>query len=168
MNSRSQVATSLAALLIFGVMQSAYAAEKKSVTFVNKFGTVLQRNLLPVPDRDGHEIGAQMRVDTSSSADADWDGATNTVIGQFDFVKGSGDVWGYSVRTFKNGDKVFFKYKANLKRSGEGNQWQTLGEGTEEIYGGTGKFANIKGTGTFAVQINPIGGIATNIVEVEY
>ncbi len=168
MRTHARFATSLAALLIFCLAQSAYAAEKKTVTFVNKFGTVLQRNLLSVPDREGHEIGAQMRVDTSSSADAEWDGATNTVIGQFDFVKGCGGVWGYSVRTFKNGDKVFIKYKGNLKRSGEGDQWQTVGEGTEEIYGGTGKFANIKGTGTFTIQINPAGGVATNTVEVEY
>ncbi len=158
----------IAVLAIFTLAQSTYAGEKKTITYVNKFGPVQERIILPVADREGHVIGAQMRQDRTSSSDAEWDGASFSLNGLFDWVNGSGRVWGYGVQTLKSGDKIFSKYSGNLQRSGEGEQWQTLGEGTTEIYGGTGKFANIKGSGTFKAEINPAGGTATNIIEIEY
>jgi hypothetical protein len=122
---------------------------------------------LPVADREGHVIGAQTRQDRSSSADAEWDDASFIVNGQFDWINGSGRAWGYGIQILKSGDKIFSKYSGNLRRSGEGDQWQTVGEGTEEIYGGTGKFANVKGSGTFKVEINRAGGTAANVIEIE-
>jgi hypothetical protein len=157
-----------AALLILSVAGSADAAEKKSVTLNTKWGSVQQRIAVPIGDRAGHDIGAQVRQDASSSTDPDWDNATAMVIGQFDVVKGNGAVWGYAVRTVKSGDKVFLKYDGTTKRSGEGDQWQSVGEGTVEVYGGTGKFAGIKGTGTFKSENSPAGGGSTVILEVEY
>ena len=41
-------------------------------------------------------------------------------------------------------------------------------EGPAEIIGGTGKFANIKGSGAFAIQICATGVIATETLEIGY
>lgn len=41
-------------------------------------------------------------------------------------------------------------------------------EGPAEIIGGTGKFANIKGSGAFAIQICATGVIATETQEIGY
>jgi hypothetical protein len=167
-NSAITIRSTLLALLLFGVSQSLYAAEKKTVICNNKFGPILQRLALPVADRAGHEIGTQTRQGASSSPDPDWDGSTVTGIGQFDMVNGSGQVWGYNVRTFKSGDKVFTKFKFSLKKNSEGDQTQGMAEGAAEILGGTGKFENIKGSVTFTGQLGPAGGSFTETLEVEY
>lgn len=168
MKTYARFATSLVALLIFTLTQSLYAAEKKTVTCNNKFGPIQQRLALPVADRDGHEIGTQTRQGSSSSSDPDWDGSTVTGIGQFDMVKGNGQIWGYNVRTFKSGDKVFTKFKLSLKRNSDGDQSPAMAEGSAEILGGTGKFENIKGSVTLTGQLSPVAGAFTETLEIEY
>ncbi len=167
MNAAFSSAFTLAAFLAFSVTQSLYAAEKKTVILNNKFGPILQRLALPVADRAGHEVGTQTRQGSSTSSDPDWDGSTVTGIGQFDMVNGSGQVWGYNVRTFKSGDKVFTKFKFSLKKNSEGDQSQGMAEGAAEILGGTGKFADIKGSVIFSGQLGPTGGSFTETLHIE-
>ena len=82
-------------------------------------------------------------------------------------VNGSGQVWGYNVRTFKSGDKVFTKFKFSLKKNSEGDQSQGMAEGAAEILGGTGKFADIKGSVIFSGQLGPTGGSFTETLHIE-
>lgn len=81
-----------ATLLIFAIAGGADAAEKKTVSITNKWGLVQQRLALPINDRAGHDIGAQLRQDSSFSSDPEWDNAMVLIMGQFDLVKGSGPV----------------------------------------------------------------------------
>lgn len=155
-------------VLLAGLAQGLQAAEKKKVTWTSKYGPVQQRIAAPVGGQAGHDLVQQVRQDMTASSDADFDGTTVVVTGQSDLVKGSGPIRGYATRTHKNGDQSFMKYEGTVKRSGDAINWQTLADGTVEFIGGTGKFANIKGSGTFTSKAGPDGGGATVTVDVEY
>jgi hypothetical protein len=120
----------------------ATAAEKKKVTWSVEFGPILQRSEVKVA---GHVISLQTRQDITSSSDPDWDGAVIVVSGVADVVDGNGPISGCGTRKHKNGDQSYVCYQGTTKRSGE----TVAAEGTVELRGGTGKFANLKGTGTF-------------------
>lgn len=159
------------ALLAWSVLSFApglFAAEKLSVTVSNQYGPVQQRLAIPISDVSGHEIGTQTRQGTSSSSNAEWDGASLLPIGQFDLVKGSGMISGFNTRTFKNGDKLFSKFKHMLQRISDAESKFAISEGRSEIVGGTGKFANAKGTSSYAGQIGAAGGLMTETFEIEY
>jgi hypothetical protein len=129
------------ASLITGLPAS--AAEQKKVTWSTTYGPVLQRSEVKVA---GHVLSLQTRQDLTSSADADWDGAVFVVNSQADLVEGSGPVRGCVTCTHKNGDQSYICYEGTLKRTGD----DVAAQGSVELRGGTGKFANLKGKGTFA------------------
>jgi hypothetical protein len=58
---------------------------------------------------------------------------------------GEGEINGYSVRTYPNGEKWFSKYTG--KPAGKG-----LSKGTYEYIGGTGKYEGLSGGGTWESQ----------------
>ena len=159
----------LAIIALCGSLQNAFAGEKKTVTTTYATGKVTQRLALPVADQPGHEIYVMTREDLpASSNDPDWEGTTIVSSAQGDLVKGSGPVSGYSVRTLKSGDKIFSKFQGTVKRSGEGDNWKSSGQFSSEITGGTGKYANAKGSGTATSEIGPSGGTVNATFTIEY
>lgn len=135
----------------------ATAAEKKTVTWSTQFGPVLQRSEVKVA---GHVMSVQTRQDVTSSSDPDWDGAVFVVSGVADVVDGNGPISGCGTRTHKNGGQSFVCYQGTTRRSGD----TVAAEGAVELRGGTGKFANLKGKGTFTGT----GKSATVTAEIEY
>ena len=151
-------------VLVAMALSSAQAwAEKKSVAYVTKPGTVVSRAVNAGP-RPGHELIQQVRNDTTSSADEDWNGTTVTTSSQQDVTAGSGTISGYAVRTHKNGDQTFYKYRGNISATGDGPARQITGDGVIEVTGGTGKFANARGGGTW----NSGKGQANIRIDIEY
>ena len=172
MNLKSLAVSTLWSTLFFvllaGLAQGLQAAEKKKITWTSKYGPVQQRIAAPVGGQPGHDLVQQVRQDMTASGDADFDGTMVVVTGQGDTVKGSGPIRGYATRTHKNGDQTFMKYEGTVKRSGDAVNWQTLADGAVEFIGGTGKFANIKGKGTYTSKAGPDGGGANVTMDVEY
>jgi hypothetical protein len=101
----------------------------------------------------------------TTSPDPDWNEVPALNYGQSDLVAGSGTVSGYAIRTHKNGDKTFYRYQGKIRAVTEGSAKYTAGEGTVDLIGGTGKFANAKGTGTWK---SDKGGPATVKMDLEY
>jgi hypothetical protein len=151
-------------------LQNAFAGEKKTVTLTYPTGKVTQRLALPVSDQPGHEIYVQTREDlAATSNDPDFEGSTVVTTSHADVVKGSGTVSGYTVRTLKSGDKIYVKYQgATIKRSGEGDNWKVTAQVPFEVTGGTGKYANAKGTGTGVSEVGPSGGTVNTTFTIEY
>ncbi len=149
--------TSLLCALLATAMLTAQAAEKKKITWSTKFGPVLQRSEVKVAN---HVMSLQTRQDLTTSADPDWDGAVFVVSGTANMADGSGPISGCGTRTHRNGDQSFICYEGVSKRNGDA----VAAEGTVTLLGGTGKFANIKGSGTFAGTATG----ATVTAEIEY
>ena len=132
---------------------SAQAAEKKKVMGTNKFGPPISRTVVPPGPGDDpkHELVvlAIYRA-TTTSPDADINGSELIVYEQADEVAGTGTQTGYFRRLYKNGDTDYGTFEGTHKTTvKEDGSWETTTwEATWKSLGGTGKFKNIKGSGT--------------------
>jgi hypothetical protein len=141
------------AFVVVSLSFSAQAAEKKKVMGTNKWGPVICRTVVPLGPGDDpkHELVvlAIYRATTTSS-DPDTDGTELIAYEQADEVAGTGTARGYFRRLHKNGDIDYGTYEQTHKTSfKEDGSWEaTTWEATWKSLGGTGKFKNIKGSGT--------------------
>jgi hypothetical protein len=78
---------------------------------------------------------------------ADGEVATHTNPATFDLTNGSGPHQGYVVHYFDDGSTSIERYRGEARVSADGKR--TMVEGTFECVGGTGRFAGIKGEGTY-------------------
>jgi hypothetical protein len=65
----------------------------------------------------------------------------------FDVVKGNGTMTGYEKKSFNDGSTMVVKFGATQASIDGGKR--TAYEGTWEVTGGTGRYAGVKGDGTF-------------------
>jgi hypothetical protein len=125
---------------------------KKKIMGTNKHGPHISRTVVSPGDDPKHELVVLMiRRDTTTSSDPDWNESEQIVYEQQDEVAGTGTHRGYYRRLHKNGETDYGPFegmhKASVKEDGswEKSTW----EGTWKSNGGTGKFKNIKGGGTY-------------------
>jgi hypothetical protein len=153
-NSIRKVCTLIAAtFVVVSLSFSAQAAEKKKVMGTDKTGPPISRTVVPPGPGDDpkHELVvlAIYRATTTSS-DPDIDGTELIAYEQADEVAGTGTSRGYFRRLHKNGDIDYGTYEQTHKTTfKEDGSWEaTTWEVTWKCIGGTGKFKNIKGSGT--------------------
>jgi hypothetical protein len=161
------------AFVVVSLSFSAQAAEKKKVTGTNKWGPSICRTVVPPGPGDDpkHELVvlAIYRATTTSS-DPDINETELTVYEQDDEVAGTGTARGYFRRLHKNGDIDYGTYEQTHKTTvKEDGSWEaTTWEGTYKVIGGTGKFKNIKGSGTFRGKATAEGSLDEFEGEEEY
>jgi hypothetical protein len=73
--------------------------------------------------------------------------ATHTNPATFDLTNGSGPHQGYVTHYFDDGSTSIERYRGEARLSADGKR--TVVEGTFECIGGTGRFAGLKGQGTY-------------------
>jgi len=127
----------------------ATAGERKAVSYTSRIGPVVSRSVAPTGIKPGHELAQVVRQDMTISNDPDWNEAAVLNYGHTDMAGGAGTVSGYAVRTHKSGDKSFVSFRGTLRTVEDGGKKDLVGEGTVELTGGTGKFANARGSGTW-------------------
>jgi hypothetical protein len=151
---------------------SAQTAEKKKITATNKEGPPISRTVVPPGPGDDpkHELDALLIYrDTTTSSDPDHDGTEQIRYEQDDQVAGTGTHRGYFRRLFKNGDTDYGSYEGTHKTTAKADgSWETTWEGTWKVIGGTGKFKNIKGGGTYRGKATAQGSSTDWEGEVEY
>jgi hypothetical protein len=98
-----------------------------------------------VGDVPGHVVGVVEFKGLSFFADGEV--ATHTNPATFDLTNGSGPHRGYVVHYFDDGSTSIERYQGEARVSADGKR--TKVEGTFECVGGTGRFAGIKGEGTY-------------------
>ena len=155
---------SVAVAMLLSALVASEAMAKEG-TFIVKFGAMLSRSVSPLGDRPGHELVQSVPEGTTQSSDPDWSDVPVVNYGQFDLVGGNGTVAGSTIRTHKNGDQSFYRFQGRLKAATGGNLQDSTGEGTVELVGGTGKFANARGSGTWS---SAGSGMSTIKMKVEY
>ncbi len=83
--------------------------------------------------------------------------ATVSGVTIFDYINGSGPAQGYELRTFEDGSQQVHKWQGNTTVIQEGEIH--LFEGTFSYIQGTGRFAEIKGSGTYSYRgFGEVGG----------
>ena len=159
----------IAAFVVVSLSFSAQAGEKKKVMGTNKEGPPISRTVVPPGDDPKHELVLKIRRDTTTSPDPDRNETEQIVYEQSDSVAGTGTHRGYFRRLFKNGDTDYGSYEGTHKTTvKEDGSWETTWEGTYKVTGGTGKFKNIKGGGTYRGKATAEGASTEWEGEVEY
>jgi hypothetical protein len=110
------------------------------------------RSTAAVGDRDDHELMQRVYSYDVASKDPDFDGARTENFAQTDSVAGNGSHRGYAVWHARNGDRVFVHFEGEHRK---GDKDETDFSGHVEFTGGTGKFAHIRGHGTYRGHITP-------------
>jgi hypothetical protein len=104
-----------------------------------------------------------------NSSDPDFSGVVCTTYNQADQVVGMGSHKGYEDCLYKNGDHSYLKYEGTHKTITQGDgSWEATWEGSFQYTGGTGKFKNLKGNGTYKGKATPEGAGSNWEIEVEY
>jgi hypothetical protein len=128
-------------------------AEKKKIMGTIKQGPVISRTVVPLGPGDDpkHELVVlNIHRDTQTSSDPDLNETESMVYEQIDQVAGTGTAKGYRVTLHKNGETDYGSYEGtHITTVKEDGSWETTWEGTWKSLGGTGKFKNIKGGGTY-------------------
>jgi hypothetical protein len=159
----------IAAFVVVSLSFSAQAGEKKKITGTNKEGPPISRTVVFPGDDPKHELDLTVRRDTTTSSEPDWDGTEEMNYGQGDSVAGTGTHRGYVRRFYKNGDTTWGSYEGTHKTTvKEDGSSETTWEGTWKDTGGTGKFKNIKGGGTYRGKATAQGASTEWEGEVEY
>jgi len=159
----------IATFLVVSLSFSAQAGEKKKITGTNKVGPVISRTVVFPLEDPKHELATMVRRDTTTSSDPDWDGTEEIIYDQSDSVAGTGTHRGYSRRFHKNGDTTYGSFEGMHKTTKkEDGSSETTWEGTWKESGGTGKFKDIKGGGTYRGKATAEGAATEFEGEVEY
>jgi hypothetical protein len=159
----------IAAFVVVSLSFSAQAAEKKKIMGTDKLGQPSRTVVYPGDDLN-HELVLYTRRDTTTSSDPDHNETEVMIYGQNDqVVPGTGTHRGYSRRLFKNGETTYGSFEGMHKTSfKEDGSREATWEGTWKVTGGTGKFKNIKGGGTYRGKALAQGASSEWEGEVEY
>lgn len=151
------VAAASGALLACSFVADA-SAEKRDCSHSKQSKQEISRTVAQPSGVAGHELIQTVRIDGLTSANPDFNGLDQLVYGQIDHVYGTGDHRGHSINLHRNGDRSYVRWSGNHKTAAiDGGGWETSFDGKYEFTGGTGKFAMIKGGGTYRGKITPQG-----------
>jgi hypothetical protein len=167
---RGGVVGIIAAFVVVSLSFSAQAAEKVKITGTNKLEPPISRTVVSPGDDPKHELVLLTRREiTTTSSDPDHNETEQITCEQSDSVAGTGTHRGYFRRLFKNGDTDYGPYEGTHKTTvKEDSSFETTWEGTWKVTGGTGKFKNIKGGGTYRGKATAQGASSEWEGEVEY
>ena len=165
--ARMGVLTAVFVLLI-AATDLAGAGEKKKFTYVKNARQIFaETKIKPEGGPAGRELAQMMYVDTKVTATG-WDMVEERCINQDDQVGGSGKHAGICADIMKNGDTVFQVYKGTHKTTvKEGGAWEVNYQGTMEFKGGTGRYKDAKGKGSYKGKVTADSFIETGEGELE-
>jgi hypothetical protein len=143
------------------------AAEKKTVKWTHTARqTISETKATPAPD---HEFVQGMYIDPITTRSPEFDIIEARITNQDDTVSGDGRHRGVEIDIFSNGDTAINVYEGTHKViTKQGGAWEVNYEGKYEFVGGTGRFKNLKGQGTYRGHITPEGLTEEDEAEVTY
>jgi hypothetical protein len=127
---------------------AAFAA-KFDQTSVKSNPRTIFRSAMPIGD-NGHEAGVEMTRSDMKFTDPAFGTAEENVYNQFDYLNGSGPHRGTFIDTYPDGSMTYGTYEGMQKTVANADgSWVATWEGRYRYVGGAGKFANIRGSGTY-------------------
>lgn len=123
-------------------------AEKREQTYVKEnFRTVAKSSVMV---GQGHELGHETTLADVKTSHPSFRVKEEWIFNHFDYADGSGMQRGTWVDMHEDGSATYGVYDGTQKTvvAADGS-WEATWEGKYRYTGGTGKFKNIKGTGTY-------------------
>ena len=155
------------ALLLLVTSQTALA-EKVDCSGSKKKKQDVSRQAINPGDHPDRTLVQFVRIDSMSSKHPDFDGAEQTVYGHLDNIRGTGTGTGYAVSTLKSGEKVWIRWEGTHFTVPKGDAWESRTQGVYRYIAGTGKFAAIRGGGSYHGVVTPTGLHEEFVCEAEY
>ena len=117
-----------------------------------------------------HEVGVEMIRSDLTSSNPGFKVVEEWVYNQFDYVDGSGPHRGTFVDFHDDGSQTYGSYEGLQKTVANADgSWVTAWEGKYRYSGGTGKYKNVKGGGTYKGKVTSTGEYSENEKEtIEY
>ena len=143
------LAVIILAAFTIAIQAGAETMKWRQVMFITK------AEVLPVGDVPEHNIGIYDQTGLASFDTGEV--ASVTQKGTLDYTKGSGPIQGYCTYTYEDGSTMVIKWQGATRADpgGKGSRF----ESTWTYVQGTGRFAGIKGEGTFTGRrFVPFGG----------
>ena len=144
----------LARLVAAGLVVPALA-EAQDLGTSRRVQSTAEITSVEVGDVKGHVVGVVEFKGLTFFADGEI--ATHVNPATFDLTDGSGPHQGYVVHYFDDGSTSVERYQGEARLSADGKR--TTVEGSFECIGGTGRFAGLKGNGTYRGE--RLGGLQT-------
>lgn len=159
----------LAAVLVFSSGFSLQAAEAKRIAGKDTYERTIARMEILPSDIPHHHMVQQVTVFVTESDDPDFNSISVTTYEQVDGMKKGGTHKGYRIQHHENGDETYIRFEGSYKVSEkEEGVYESHFQGRWELTGGTGKFENIKGNGTYKSTEAKTGAVTEWTGKVEY
>ena len=159
MNTLRSIKTGVTLLLAVAVFASPAHAEKRKVSGTAREVAEPTKSTPYARENPKRDIVQRVAVFLWNSGNPDWDGIVETSPQQALTVVNDAKDVGHIVFHFKNGDECWGWYSGSYKviTKSDGS-WEVPFAGEKYFTGGTGKFANIKGTLRYKGTVTPTGG----------
>ena len=152
---------------LIAVTDLAVAGEKQKITYTKNARQVFAETKINPGGAPGRELAQMIYLDSMVTASG-WDPLEERGINQDDQIDGSGKHKGVAVDIMKNGDTLFQVYAGTHKTTlKEGGAWEVNYQGTMEFKGGTGRYKDAKGKGTYKGKITAESFMETGEGELE-
>jgi len=144
--------------LVLGGLPSTASAERIEHIGTKSNPRVISRSAIAIQDPIGREVGTEVVLSAISFANSPVKVKEEWVQNQFDYTAGTGNHWGLFVDVHENGDQTFGRFEgATVTKTNVDGSWVTTWQGTHRYTGGTGKYRNVRGGGTYEGKVTSLG-----------
>ena len=154
-------------VLVLGAAPTTACAERIEHTGTKSNPRVISRSAMAIQDQAGREVGTEVVLGELKFANSPIKIKEEWVHNQFDYVAGTGPHWGFFVDVHENGDQTMGRFEGStVTKTNPDGSWVTTWQGTHRYTGGTGKFRNVKGSGTYQGKATSSGEYSETTKEV--
>ena len=165
-NMRKVASVILTTLLIVAVSSPGEAAEKHKFKMTGTWKETVSQDVINPSDDPNHVMIQATEKHAESSTNPDFNGIELLNFIQMDNYAGRGTHRGYAIQVFPNGDQAYRRYEgAQQITVNPDGTFEGVGRGVNQFLGGTGKFAGIRGGGSYTFTFGNAGGEFSSTVE---
>jgi len=144
--------------LAIGLLAVDASGESLKISGGGTAAPLLVENRIVAPDDPKHAMTLARRIEPNKSTDPNCQTMQVEFVTYGDTVAGTGFQRGHRTQTCPSGDKWFSTFQGNVtatpKPSGPPD---VSGDGTWQITGGTGRYLDARGGGTYKGRLTPEG-----------
>lgn len=129
---------------------SVQASDRIEQTYVKENFTTAYKSSMMIGDVPNHEVGQELTVADIKYSNPRFKSRRTWGYNQFDYVNGSGPQRGTFFDAHSDGNQTYGTYEGTQKTVvNPDGSWEATWEGKYRYSGGSGKYKNIEGTGTY-------------------
>jgi hypothetical protein len=151
--------TALCAILAAGMAfsgGSTQAAQKKEISYIKTYSKSISKSSFAIDNVPNHEVVQELILQKSRFSSPDFAPEEEWIHLQTDQTDGTGSHRGYYIEIHPGGEQTYGTFDGTHKTvAKDDGSWSSTWEGTYRYVGGTGKYKNIKGGGTYRGRASP-------------